>query len=301
MFPRGARISSLGGSHLRRVDATLPPVSDSASTLAPDPTERARELARTVSTAMFDIVDEVSPIIARQMITRVPALGPVDDERAFEATRRSALGSMYELLCITRAGLNAPGVIETSPEALEHLRFLRQRGAGFDTVVAFYRIGFAMFEPLMTAELARLADEATARQMAGPLRNFIFTYVDQVTRRLAAECGVEREDWIGDPSDPVWHDPESVEVLQAYAAHRAPEWQHRPDTGAAARRYTQAALDRFCTAMEKAALDERMSTVLARARTTVRIVLADDPDMSVGLLLDRQPIVVTDGKEAAEV
>jgi hypothetical protein len=250
---------------------------------------------------MFDIVDEVSPVIARQMIKRVPALGPLDDERSFEATRRSALGSMYELLCISRAGLNAPGVIETSPEALEHLRFLQQRGAGFDTVVAFYRIGFAMFEPLMTVELARLADEATARQMAAPLRNFIFTYVDQVTRRLAAECGVERENWIADPSDPAWHDQDSAEVIRAYVAQRGTAWHSRADTGAAARRYTQAALDRFCTAMQTAARDERMSTVLSRANTTVRIVLADDPELSVGLLLDRQPIEVTDGREAAEV
>jgi hypothetical protein len=250
---------------------------------------------------MFDIVDEVAPVIARQMIKRVPNLGPVEDERAFEATRLSALGSMYELLCITRAGLNAPGVIETSPEALEHLRFLRQRGAGFDTVIAFYRIGFAMFEPLMMVELARIADDATARAMAAPLRNFIFTYVDQVTRRLAAELLVEREDWIADPNDPTWHDPDSVEVIRAYAASRAPDWQTRPETGAAARRYTQAAVDRFSTAMATAARDERMSTVLSRANTTVRIVLADDPELSVGLLLDRQPIAVTDGTDPAEV
>lgn len=250
---------------------------------------------------MFDIVDEVSPVIARQMMKRVPTLGSVDDERAFEATRRSALGSMYELLCITRAGLNAPGVIETSPEALEHLRFLRQRGAGFDTVLGFYRIGLAMFEPLMGVELARIADPAMARAMAEPMRQFIFTYVDQITRRLAAELGVEREDWIGDPSDPSWHDPDSVEVIRAYVASRAADWQARPETGAAARRYTQAALDRFSHAMETAARDERMSQVLSRANTTLRIVLADDPELSVGLLLDRQPIEVTDGREAAEI
>ena len=278
-------------------------MSDLPPTLAHDQLAPSREeqLLRRVSTSMFDIVDEVSPIIARQMIKRVPALGPVDDETAFEATRRSALGSMYELLCITRAGLNAPGVIETSPEALEHLRFLRQRGSGFDNVLGFYRIGLAMFEPLMGVELARLADDATAQAMAAPMRAFIFTYVDQVTRRLAAEFGVEREDWNPDPSDPGWHDPDTVEVIRAFVASRAADWHARPETGAAARRYTQAAVDRFATAMATAALDERMSTVLSRANTTVRIVLADDPELSVGLLLDRQPIEVTDGTAAAEV
>lgn len=250
---------------------------------------------------MFDIVEDVAPVIARQMIGKVPALGPIDDEQAFNATRTSALGSMYELLCITRAGLDGPGVIETSPEALEHLRFLKRRGAGFRTVMGFYRIGFAMFEPLMAAQLNRFApDRPTYDRIAGPMRQFIFTYVDQITRRLAVEYGIERDDWIPDPADPVWHDPESVEVIAQYIRAEGARGHVEPD-GAAARRYTSSALDRFCHAIETAADDPRLSSVLSRANTTVRIQLADDPELGVTLLLDRDPVELVDDAIDAEV
>jgi hypothetical protein len=74
-----------------------------------------------------------------------------------------------------------------------------------------------MFEPVMFHEPGRITrDRATALQMVAPLRTFIFTYVDQVVRRLAAEFGGEREGWVGDPADPFWHDPDSVEVVHEF-------------------------------------------------------------------------------------
>jgi hypothetical protein len=53
--------------------------------------------------------------------------------------------------------------------------------------------------------------------------------------------------------------------------------------------------------MHAAAQNERLSRVLARANTTVRIELADDPELSITLLLDRYPIEVTQTAEPAEV
>jgi hypothetical protein len=255
-----------------------------------------------VTSAMFEIVDDAAPVIAEQMINRVPDLGPLDDGAAFEATRRSALGSMYELLCITRAGLTAPSVIETSPEALEHLRFLRARGVGMGSVLRFYHIGFAMFEPILLHELARVAcDQETVQLMAAPLRQFVFTYVDQITKRLAAEYGAEREGWVADPEDVIWHDPDSVHAASRLIENLSERERLRTTDSSAVRAHTQSALDRFCAAMRAAAQDERMSAVLSRAKTTVRIELADDPDLSVTLLLDRDPIELTQTDEPAEV
>jgi hypothetical protein len=260
----------------------------------------ASDILRRTTAAMFEIVEPVAPVIARQMHKRVPALGSLDDSAALDATRKSALGSMYELLCITRAGLSDPGVIETSPEALEHLRFLKGRGVGMNGVLGFYHIGLSMFEPLMMHQLQRFAPPHVAEQMAGPLRNFIFTYVDQITKRLAAEYGSDREGWISDPNDPVWHDPDSIEVARQFLAQFA-STASQNDEGAAARAYTEGALERFCMAMEAASRDGRLSSVLARANTTIRIELADDPELYVTLLLDRQPIEVAEGDVPAEV
>lgn len=274
---------------------------DYAST-PPRPAAGPDALLRRVSTAMFEIVEDVAPVIATQMIKRVPSLGPLEDRTAFEATRKSALGSMYELLCITRAGLTEPGVIETSPEALEHLRYLKSHGVGMKSVVGFYHIGLAMFEPLMAHQLSRFtSDAAVIQQMADPMRTFIFTYVDQVTRRLAAEYGADREGWVSDSSDPVWHDPDSVDVIQRYLSALPVQEGHPTTEGAAARRYTEWALNRFCDAMSAAGQDPRLSSVLARANTTVRIELADDPELAVTLLLDRDPIEVADANTDAEV
>jgi hypothetical protein len=260
------------------------------------------QLLEGVTTAMFDIVEECSYVIARQMIKRVPDLGPAEDEVAFEATRNSALGSMYELLCITRAGLSDPGVIETSPEALEHLRFLKARGVGMGSVIGFYKIGFAMFEPLMLHELSRVThDPAVVQQLGGPFRQFIFTYVDQITKRLAAEYGTGREGWVPDPNDPIWHDADSVAEINRFIEQLKVRESTMDRPGTAARAYTERALHRFCAAMEAAARDERLSSVLARAKTTVRIELADDPDLSVTLMLDRDPIEVVPSALPAEV
>jgi hypothetical protein len=251
---------------------------------------------------MFEVVPDFAPVFTRQLLKQVPDLGSIDDPAAVEATRKSALGSMYELLCITRAGLSDPSIIETSAEALEHVRFLRSHGVGMATVLRFYHIGISMFEPLMAHAMARfVSDPATMQRMAGPLRGFIFTYVDQITKRLAAELGGDREGWVSDPNDPIWHDPEAVAAVQAFIEQRAPTERVEPTDGSAARAYAEAALERFCNAMHAAAQNERLSRVLARANTTVRIELADDPELSITLLLDRYPIEVTQTAEPAEV
>lgn len=250
------------------------------------------------ATRMFDVVPDFAPVFAAQLLKQVPELGSLSDQQALEFARRSSLGSMYELLCMTRAGLNDPTLTETSPEALEHVRYLRAQGAGFKTVVRFYQIGISMFEPLMAHVMDGIVrDPATMQQMAGPLRMFIFTYVDQVTKRLAAELGTEREGWVEDPNDPIWHDPEAVEAVRRFVQ----EWDRANpggDGAASARAYTESALERFCDAIEAASRDERLSHVLGRADTTVRIELADDPGLAVTLLLDRQPIEVVDAQDA---
>ena len=259
-------------------------------------------LMQRAATQMFEVVPDFAPVFTRQLLKQVPELGSVEDPVAVEATRKSALGSMYELLCITRAGLSDPRIIETSPEALEHARFLKARGVGMAGVLRFYQIGISMFEPLMGQQLARfVSDPTTLQRMAAPMRGFIFTYVDQITKRVAAEYGTEREGWVDDPDDPIWHDPEAIAAVQAFIEQRADRERAEPTDGAAARAYTERALERFSAAMEAAARDGRLSRVLRRAATTVRIELADDPELWLTLLLDRDPVEVVDDERAAEV
>jgi hypothetical protein len=260
-----------------------------------------------VATQMFEVVPDFADFFTRQLLKQVPDLGSVDDPAAYDANHKSALGSMYEFLSITRAALSAPSTIETSPEALEHARFLKARGVGMAAVLRFYNIGISTFEPVMAHVLSRFApDPDTVQEMTRPLREYIFTFIDRTTTRLAAEYGAaEREGWVSDPDDPIWHDPEAVAAVQSFIDQRADKWRTEPTDGSAARAYTEDALDRFCAAMQAAGRDPQMSRVLRRGDTTVRIELADDPDLSLRLLFDRDPIECikgdAPGDEPAEV
>jgi hypothetical protein len=262
------------------------------------------DLIRRTATNVWEVVEDFSVVFAQTIHERVPELGSPEDEVAAEWTRVSSAGSMHEFLSIMRAGIFAPMAIETAPEALEHVRFLQGRGIGLAIALRFYHIGVAMFEPVVIDQFERCApDNASLERMKGLTRNFIFTYVDQITKRLAAEYDVtEREGFVPDPNAPIWHDPEAVEIARGFLSQQAKRWRTdgEPVTGAA-RLHSEQALERFCDAMELAAGDPRLSHALARANTTVRLELADDDDLAVALLLDRNPIEVVDGDTRCDV
>lgn len=265
-------------------------------------TPQDEELIRRVATNVWECVEPFSHVFSRTLHERIPELGHVDDATAVEVTRRSSIGSMQEFLCIMRAGIFAANAIETAPDALEHVRHLQHRGIGLGLAVRWYHIGIGMFEPMVTAEFERCApDNATLEKMKGLIRQFIFVYVDQITKRLAAEYGVtERENWVHDPDSPVLHDPTLADVTYQFLAELKRDGK-LPATPNAARRHAEDALERFCAALETAAADRRLSHTLARANTTVHISLADEPDLEVTLLLDREPIEVVDGSTPGDV
>jgi hypothetical protein len=258
------------------------------------------ELARAVATNVFDIVEDFAVVFAQQVHQRAPELGAPTDARAVEATRRSSVGSMHEFLTIMRARIYAPNAMETSPEALEHVRYLQSRGVGLTQALRFYHIGIAMFEPVVVAELARLApDTATLERMKSQLRIFMFQFVDRLTKRLAAEYGLtERDGWSPDPNDPVWHNPECVAVAEAFVADYS---STTAEPRGAARAHAESALARFRSAIEAAAGDPELCRVVARADTTVGIELADERDLGLALLLDRQPIAVVERGEPTDI
>jgi hypothetical protein len=247
------------------------------------------ELIRLVATNVWECVEDFSVVFAKTLHERIPELGAPEDTTAAEVTRRSSIGSMHEFLSIMRAGIFAPNAIETATEALEHVRYLQSRGIGLGLAVRWYHVGIAMFEPMVIDQFERDAPDAAAlERMRGLIRQFIFVYVDQITKRLAAEYGVtEREGWVADPDAPVLHDPALAEVTRSFLAGR-----ERGGEATAAHRHSEDALQRFCAAMQTAAGDANLSKKLARADTTIRITLADDPDLGVTLLLDRTPIEV---------
>ena len=264
-------------------------------------TQADLDLLRTVGTNVWELVDEFSYDFANELHQRVPELGKPDDTEAVEQSRRSSVGSMYEFLSLMRASMLSPNAMETSAEALEHVRFLQSRGIGLAIALRFYHVGVSMFLPVVLDEFERCStDQATLEKMRTIMNTFIVLFVDQVTKRLAAEYGVtEREGFVPDPNNPVWHDPEVLAAARQFLSSRAPTV--RTDNPTRARRHSEQAIERFCNVLEAAAMHQTLGRAMARADTTVRLTLADDEDLAITLLLDRKPIEVVDGDVDADV
>jgi hypothetical protein len=67
-----------------------------------------------------------------------------------------------------------------------------------------------------------------------------------------------------------------------------------------ARQETERTLEDFALTIESGAREHGLSDRLKLADTTINITLADEPDLSVTILLDRSPIEVVDGVVDAE-
>jgi len=150
-----------------------------------------------------------------------------------------------------------------------------------------------MFEPIVIAEFGRCApDVATVERMRTVMRGFIFTYVDQIrsgsppsTASPSARLRQRRQ-------RPCLHDPELVAASEAFLAGRA-QTARSESRGAAHAPLRAGARALLCRARSRGGRPAAQPHA-RRADTTVRIELADDPDLSVSLLLDREPIEVVD-------
>jgi phospholipid/cholesterol/gamma-HCH transport system ATP-binding protein len=260
------------------------------------------ELVKLCSTNLLEIVPELGVAMARHIHEEVPELGGVDDAVSLESTRKSCVANMREMLTMLRAGLPATAH-ETPSDALEYVRFMQTRGVGMTSVLRAYQLGVSMFSPVVAQEFERGADDtASFQRIMEAVGGFVFVYIDRITERLGEEYGTQREEPLPGPEDAVWNDPTSIEAARVFTAELAA----RPvdPTAAAvnhARMTAQRALDRFSATIEAASHNERVARRLALADTSVRIELADEPDLAITLLLDGKTIEVGGGDLPAEV
>jgi phospholipid/cholesterol/gamma-HCH transport system ATP-binding protein len=122
----------------------------------------------------------------------------------------------------------------------------------------------------------------------------VWAYIVRVADRLAEEYGRSGEAEMPGVDDPVWANAASLAAAQKFEAELTA--RRKAGTGAAvthARDQAAQILERFRAAIESAGGRERLSHRLAQADTTVRIELADEPDLALTLLLDREPVGVT--------
>ncbi len=264
---------------------------------APALSEHDEGLVRLCATNLLELLPDLGVAMARHIHEQVPELGGVQDAASLEATRKSCVANMREMCIMLRAGLPATAH-ETPADALEYVRFLRTRGVALSSVLRAYRLGVSMFLPVVGAEFGRCADSAQgARRMLDHAGAFVWVYIDRVTERLAAEYGGERGEHLPELDDPVWAEPTSLAAAQAFIA------THDSQQTAAvshARATAQAALRSFQARIQAAADNERLANRLAVANTSVRIELADEPDLAIALLLDSDGVRVVHGDTPTE-
>jgi phospholipid/cholesterol/gamma-HCH transport system ATP-binding protein len=245
------------------------------------------ELLRRAATNLLALTDELSQAMARHIHEQVPELGDVSDPAAVEATFRSSQSNIRELCVMLRAGIPATAH-ETPSDALDYARVFRARGVGFTSLARGYEHGVSMFVPVIATELMRhTSDPVVLERIAGELRTFVWRYIDRVLERLGEEYEITRERRPG-PEDPVWSDPTSIEAGASFAREYAE--RSLPGQSAFAREQAERSLEMFCEAIEAGGRHVDLASRLAVAGTTIRIDLADEPDLGVTVQLDEERV-----------
>jgi hypothetical protein len=192
---------------------------------------------------------------------------------------------------------------ETPAEALAHARFLKSRGIGLGTLIGVYKYGYAMFRAVVGAELAARAEDADQMARIGLAADeYMFAYVGQATTRLAAEYGVVDGGWLPSANDEVLTNPASLDAARRLREEQTARgtWLAATPEESHARQETERTLEDFALTIESGVREHGLSDRLKLADTTINSTLADEPDLSVTILLDRSPIEVLEGVLDAE-
>jgi hypothetical protein len=259
-----------------------------------------RQRVRGLATLLIDIIPPFSVAAAEHLQEQLPEL-PKDAETV-ASTQATAAGNPREVLSMLRAGL-PPSAHETPAEALAHAGYLKSRGVGLSTLIGVYQYGYAMFRAVVGTELvARAEDEAQMARIAKASDEYMFAYVGQATTRLAAEYGVVDGGWYPCADDAVLTHPASLDAARRLREEQIARgtWLAASAEESRARLQTERTLDDFAQTIEIGVREHNLGDRLNLADTTISITLADEPDLSVTVLLDRSPIEVVDGVIDAE-
>jgi hypothetical protein len=259
-----------------------------------------QQQVRGLATLLIDVIPSFSVAAAEHLGQELPELP--NDAETVASTQATAAGNPREVLSMLRAGL-PPSAHETPAEALAHARYLKSRGVGLSTLIGVYQYGFAMFRAVVGDELAaRAEDEAQMARIAKASDEYMFAYVGQVTTRLAAEYGVVDGGWHPCAQDAVLTHPASLEAAHGLREEQLARgtWLAATPEESRARLQTERMLEDFAQTIESGVREHELGDRLKLADTTINITLADEPDLSVTILLDRSPIEVVEGVVDAE-
>jgi DNA-binding PucR family transcriptional regulator len=90
-----------------------------------------------------------------------------------------------------------PGAVRAPAAAVDFARRLAQHGVPISALLRTYRLGQAVFQQAVLAEIARAdVDSATVAAAAEELSTVAFAYVDRISEEVVAAYQQERDDWM---------------------------------------------------------------------------------------------------------
>lgn len=263
-------------------------------------THEDQALVWSTATLLLDVVPAFSKAVTRCIYDELPKL-PRDDE-LYAALEGVALAGPRELLTTLRAGMPA-SAHETPVEMLAHARFLSTRGVGVRSLMDVYRVGFPMFRNIVLRELEeRSRDRAQFERIAAAADEYSFAFIATVLDRQAVEFGSYDGGWIPAPGDPALDNRAAAEGARLLREEQvgAGTWLADSPEQSGTRGRAERALDVFAATIERGVNNHGLSQLMMLADTTLTITLADELDLSLTLLLDRDPVDVVDGEADAE-
>jgi phospholipid/cholesterol/gamma-HCH transport system ATP-binding protein len=226
---------------------------------------------RAAGTRLLDQRSELAQAIVDHVRREMPEFERFDGE--FESGFRRALESqLEEMASLLRAQLPPVAV---SPLGLrDYGEAMRRHGVVLASLAGAYGLAFEVTRAVIGTELDEFTDQ----------------YLDRVLAGLADVYEAEEPDaaiGAAPATDAAARVALGIRVSDEHTAERA-------------RARCQAVLDRFRGLVETAAGQPNLSRRLARAGTVAAFRLADEPELAVTLLLDREPVEVLDGAHEAE-
>jgi hypothetical protein len=263
-------------------------------------TPEDQEVVWTVATLLTDAVQAFAVSVTEFLYARLMELP--NDDGLVTALEDHAYADAHEVLSTLRAGMD-PTAHETPVEAIAHARYLRQRGVGLQSLVAVYKYGFSMFREMLAVEIRECAaDAAQAERLLAAADAYSFPFVAKATTRLAYEFGSFDGGWTPTADDPALSDEESLALAHRMRAEQLAcgTWLASSPELSRARRDAEQILESFVRTLEQGVKRKGLDDRLALSNTTITITLADEPDLSTTLLLDRSPIEIVDGAVDSE-
>jgi hypothetical protein len=282
---------------------SAPPAAGSSG--QPDPrlgilTTEDQGLVWTIATLLTDGLRAFAVSVTEflyELLTELP-----NDQALVTALEDHAYADAHEVLSTLRAGID-PTAHETPVEALAHARYLKQRGIGLQSLISIYRYGFSMFRELLAIEVReRSADATQAARLLAAADAYSFPFVSKAMIRIAVEFGSFDGGWTPTADDPVLSDQRCLDRARRLREEQLARgtWLADSPERSGARRDAEQILESFVSTLEKGLHSKGLDDRLALANTTVTITLADEPDLSTTLLLDRSPIEIVDGAVDSE-